>query len=57
MSQWLLDNYRWVIPVFYGGLILITLARWVFADRRHRKEEQQINRMIESIQRRRGERP
>jgi hypothetical protein len=50
--KWLLDNYRWFIPLLYGGLMLLTLVRWAFAERRHRREQQQIRRFIERVKNR-----
>jgi hypothetical protein len=51
-----IDDYRWIIPLWFGGLMLIVLVRWIGAERRHRKEDEQVRRFIEQIQRARNER-
>jgi hypothetical protein len=55
VSQWLIDNHRWLIPVWFGGLMLITLVRWAFAERRNRRDKEWERWFIERIRRRRGE--
>jgi hypothetical protein len=47
MSQWLLDNKNWIIPGWFGGLMLITLVRWALANRQHDRDDEVIRRIIE----------
>lgn len=47
MSGWLIDNKNWIIPIWFGGLMLITLVRWVFANRQHDRDNEAIKKIIE----------
>jgi hypothetical protein len=46
MSHFLLDNYRWIIPVWVGGLMLIVFVRWKLENRRWRREDEAIRRWL-----------
>jgi hypothetical protein len=54
MSQWLIDNHRWLIQTFYGSLMLFLLVGFLLNRRQNRRDEEAERRFIESLRKRRG---